>query len=400
MSAPAAGESGAQTGPLAGIRILELGGGQPGAYACWVLAQLGADVIVLERRDPPGGASGGGPTGADEVALHRGKRRLALDTHRPEARDVALRIARSADALVSSLAPAAAGECGLDAETVRELSPAIVYAQATASGSLGASADEPMADIVAQAAGGLMWKTGMEGGPPTAAGAALGEHGAGAYLLAAVLGGLAQAALSGRGSSVEVSLAGAQVALQSWEIATESVLGRDSGRAGLGHPEVSPGAIWGTFETRDGWLVLGSVDAARFQRLCAVTDLPDLAARFPDDRSRSAGIPEIVERLRARFREHDCSHWLALFAEHDIMGARVSGHEDVMEDEQAWANGYLCTLPGPDPITVAGSPIRVDGSAAAPAGHATGGEGETLSLLADVGYGPDEITMLRASGVL
>lgn len=401
MSAPAARGNGSRPGPLAGMRILELGGGQPGAYACWVLAQLGADVIVLERRPPPGGAAGAGPTAADEVALHLGKRRLALDTRRPEARDVARRVASGADALVSSIAPAAAGECGLDAETVREMSPAIVYAQATASGSIGTGADEPMADIVAQAAGGLMWKTGMDGGPPTAAGAALGDHGGGAYLLAAVLGGLAQAALTGRGSSVEVSLAGAQVALQSWEIGTESVLGRDSGRAGLGHPEVSPGAIWGAFETRDGWLVLGSVDAGRFQRLCALMDLPDLAVRFPDDARRSSGIPEIDEALRARFATRDCSHWLRLFAEHDIMGARVSDYDDVIADEQAWANGYLRTLPGSDGVAVAGSPIHFDGSATAtPGREGVPGEHDVASLLRELGYAPDEVATLRATGVL
>ena len=137
MSAPAAGRPDPRAGPLAGMRILELGGGQPGAYACWVLAQLGAEVIVLECGRPPDG----GPSGADEIALHLGKRRLALDARRAEGRGVALRIAGGADALVSSIAPAAARECGLDAESVRAVSPAIVYAQATASGSIGASAD-------------------------------------------------------------------------------------------------------------------------------------------------------------------------------------------------------------------------------------------------------------------
>ncbi len=400
MSAAPPQAHGSPPGPLAGIRVLELGGGQPGAYACWVLAELGARVVVLERRDPGDGAARAGSEDAGRVALHAGKRRLALDVSRAEARDIALRVASRSDALVSSLAPRRAREFGLDPSAAREANPAVVYAQATASGSLGGSAEEPMADIVAQAAGGLMWKTGRDGAAPTAAGAALGEHGAGAYLLAAVLGGLAQAALTGRGCAVEVSLAGSQVALQSWEIAAESVLGRDSGRAGLGHPEVSPGAIWGTFQARDGWLVLGSVDAARFQRLCALMDLTELAARYPDDRSRSAGIPDIDRVLRARFAAHDRSHWLRLFAANDIMGARVSDYDDVLTDEQAWANDYLRTLPGSGGVTVAGSPIQFDGSAAAPPGEGSSGDADDpASLLRELGYGPQQVALLEAAGV-
>ena len=260
-----------------------------------------------------------------------------------------------------------------------------------------------MADIVAQAAGGLMWKTGLDG-PPAAAGAALGEHGAGAYLAAAVLGGLTQAALTGRGTRVDVSLAGAQIALQSWEIGAQSVLGRDAGRAVLGHPEVSPSAIWGAFEAADGWLVLGSVDAARFQRLCALMGLPELHARHPDDARRAAGIPEITRELSARFREHGRDHWLDLFAEHDVMGARVEEYDGVLADEQAWANGYLRRFEHPSlgAITVAGSPIQFDG--AAPDGGAPRGGvwGRTrfAPLLEELGYDREAVATLRASGVV
>ena len=386
--------------PLAGLGVLELGGGQPGAYACWVLAQLGADVVVLEPPDSPAAGTGRAAAAGDALALHAGKRRLRLRSAGPDARALARRLAARSHALVSSVSPRAAGALGLGAEAVRAAHPGIVYARASAAGSIGAASEEPMADIVAQAAGGLMWKTGTDGAPPTAAGAALGEHGAGAYLLAAVLGGLAQAALSGRGAGAEVSLAGAQIALQSWEIGAESVLGRDSGRAGLGHPEVSPGAIWGAFRARDGWLALGSVDAARFSRLCALMDLPELAARYPDDRSRSAGIPEIVEALRRRFADHGCSYWLDRFAEHDIMGARVSGYDDVIADEQAWANGYLRRLPGRG-AAVAGSPIQFDGSATASPGEVPpGGAGDPGPLLSELGYAPGEVAGLRAAGVL
>lgn len=400
MNSPDDPERGAPPGPLAGLRILELGGGQPGAYAGWLLSELGADVVVLvlreERDSPPSKAS----PSADELALHAGKRRLLLAASRPEGREVAVRLARYCDAVVSSLPPRTAERLSLDAQAVRQASPGIVYAQATAAGAIGGSQDEPMADIVGQAAGGLMWKTGIAGSPPTAAGAALGDHGAGAYLGAAILGGLAQAALTGRGTRVDISLAGSQIALQSWEIGTESVFGRDSGRAGLGHPEVSPGAIWGTFEARDGAIALGSVDARRFERLCGLMDLGDLFARYSDDARRSAGIPEITERLRTRFLERDCAHWLDLFAEHDIMGTRVHGYDDVIADEQAWANGYLRTL-APSGITVAGAPIQLDGGGATMVQrHAPWNEDGGLPLLAELGYTPDEIAALRTAGVV
>jgi CoA:oxalate CoA-transferase len=393
--------SASRTGPLAGTRILELGGGQPGAYACWLLAELGADVVVLalgEEHQHPTTAKPAGP-GADDVALHAGKRRLLLDASRAEAREVARRLAERSDAIVSSVPERVAHAVGLGSATVRAAHPRLVYAQASAEGRIGGDPDAQMADIVAQAAGGLMWKTGVEGGPPTAAGTALGEHGAGAYLSTAVLGGLAQAALTGRGTHVDVSLEGAQIALQSWEIGAQSVLGRDSGRAGLGHPEVSPSAIWGAFEAADGWLVLGSVDAARFQRLCALMELPELHARHADDAHRAAGIPEITRELSARFREHGRDHWLDLFAEHDVMGAHVEEYGGVLADEQAWANGYLRRFRHPmlGPVTVAGSPIQFGGGASAsgPAGGAW--EDATAPLLAELGYDREAIAALRAA---
>ncbi len=401
---------GSPVGPLAGLRILELGGAQPGAYACWLLAELGADVVVLALLDAASAAELAAETrsamatvpSADEIALHAGKRRLRIDPSRPEGRAIAARLAKRSDALVSSVSARVADELGLGEDAARAANPRLVYAHASADGALDGDPEAAFADIVAQAAGGLMWKSGLDGSPPAAAGAALGEHGAGAYLSAAVLGGLAQGANTGRGSRVDVSLTGAQIALQSWEIGAQSVLGRDSGRAGLGHPEVSPSAIWGTFEAADGWLVLGSVDAARFQRLCALMELPELHARHPDDARRAAGIPEITRELSARFRERDCAHWLDLFADHDVMGARVQHYDDVLVDEQAWENGYLRAFAHPSrgAITVAGSPIQFDGGegAAAPAGGVW--EDATAPLLEELGYDREAIDTLRASGVV
>ena len=376
---------------------------QPGAYACWLLAEMGADITVLALHDGQSSSerdSGPAvsPLSADDIALHAGKRRLLLDSSQPETREIAIRLAHRVDGLVNSLPKRIADDLGVGEATTRAAQPRLVYAQASDNGPLGGNPNAFMSDIVAQAAGGLMWKTGLSDSPPAAAGAALGHHAAGAYLCAAVLGGLAQVENTGHGTRVDVSLSGAQIALQSWEISTESVLGRDSERAGLGHPEVSQSAIWGTFETADGWLVLGSVHTERFERLCALMELPDLHARHSDDASRAAGIPEITRTLDSRFREHGCAHWLNLFAEHDIMGARVEDYDGVLTNEQAWASGYLRTFSHPShgPVPVVASPIQFDGVMESATPPHSEWEGLTVPLLQELGYDREGIATLMS----
>mgnify|MGYP001348317377 CR=1 FL=1 len=187
--------SDSRSNPLSGLRILELGGMQPGAYACWLLAEMGADITVLAlhdgQNDPEREAgTAASPLSADDIALHAGKRRLLLDSSQPETREIAIRLAHRADGLVNSLPKRITDELGVGEATTRAAQPRLVYAQASANGSIGGNPNAFMSDIVAQAAGGLMWKTGLSDSAPAAAGA-------GAVAAAAAVAAVAAGAAAG-----------------------------------------------------------------------------------------------------------------------------------------------------------------------------------------------------------
>src|SRR5690606_18812194 len=111
------------------------------------------------------------------------------------------------------------------------------------------------------------------------------------------------------GTQVDVSLYGSQIALQAWEIDTESMTGQVSGRSGQGHPLITPRGVWRSFETADGWLVVGGVNAARFRGLCELLGVPELAETYGDDANRAANAANIIAALEPCFRQQPTAHW-------------------------------------------------------------------------------------------
>ena len=390
-------------GPLEGVRVVDFTWAQQGPFATALMADMGAEIIKVEGRDGERGRHifpGDRPV-AYFVAHNRGKHSVTLDLKRPEAIEIVKRLVGRVEMVVNNFRPGVMERLGLGYEELRAVNPAVVYGSATGFGPLGPMAGRPGVDIMGQAMGGIMTKTGAEGDPPSPAGAAIADQ-TGAILLAVgMLAALLRARATGEGEQVDVSLYGSQIALQSFEITTHSMLGRDAGRGGLGHPEASKRGIWRAFEAADGWFVLGSVDMYRFRRLAALVGSPDLAERYPDDQSRAAGLPVINAELEQRFREQGRAHWFEQFEEQDIIFAAVQSYDEVLSSEQAWANGYLQTLPHPvlGEVTVAGSPIQFGRRPASVAGPAPELGDSTERYLEELGLDWEEIGRLRDEGV-
>ncbi len=390
--------------PLEGVRVLDFTWAQQGPFATALMADMGAEIIKIEGLDGERGRHifpGDRPV-AYFVAHNRGKHSVTLDLKRPEAIEIVKRLAERVEVVVNNFRPGVMERLGLGYDDLRAVNPAIVYGSATGFGPLGPMAGRPGVDIMGQAMGGIMTKTGAEGDPPSPAGAAIADQ-TGAILLAVgMLAALLKARSTGEGEQVDVSLYGSQIALQSFEITTHSMLGRDSGRGGLGHPEASKRGIWRAFEASDGWFVLGSVDMFRFRRLASLVGAPDLAERYPDDARRAAGLPVINAELERRFRAKTQAFWFERFEEQDIIFAPVQSYDDVLACEQARANGYVQTLPHPvlGEVTVAGSPIQFGRAPARLTGPAPELSDSTERYLEELGFGWDEIVRLREDGVI
>jgi len=394
-------------GPLAGIRVVDFTWAQQGPYATVMLSDMGAEIIKIEKLSGDMGRnavpSRDTPLPAPYFVAHdRGKRSVTVDIRTARGREIVLRLVAGADVAVSNMRPGVMEKLGLGYGEMKAVNPRLVYACASAYGPVGDKAGLPGFDIVGQALGGIMSKTGMEGNPPIPAGAAIADQVGAIYLCAGVLAGLVQAARTGEGLQVDVSLYGSQVALQSWEITQEAMLGLVSGRGGTGHPLISPRSAWGSYTTADGALVIGGVNGERFTRLCEVMGTEWMAERWATDADRAEHIPEIVATLQEHFREHPTAYWLAEFERLDIIGAPVQSYTDIIADPQARANGYITQLAHPvlGTVNIAGCPIEFGREPVVPQGPPPELGEHTERYLEELGYSWDEITELRELHVI
>jgi CoA:oxalate CoA-transferase len=392
------------TKPLDGIRVLDFTWAQQGPYATVLLSDMGAEIIKIENREGERGRWGasGMPQPVPYFVAHdRGKNSVTLDVRRPEGRAIVMRFVERVDVVVSNMRPGIMEKLGLGYEDLCRVNPRIIYACASAFGPLGDQATRPGLDIVGQAMGGIMAVTGPEGAPPMPAGAAIADQVGAIFLCNGILAALVKRERTGQGEQVDVSLYGAQLALQSWELNTVSMLGQPSPRAGQGHPLITPRGVWRSFQTADGWLVVGGVDARRYVRLCTLMGLEHLAALSEDER-RAAGVATIMAEMEVRFREEPTAYWMERFVEQDIIGAPVQSYADVLVDRQAWVNGYLVELPHPvyGTIKVAGSPIQFGRRPTQPQGPAPELGQHTEQYLLELGYTWEEINRFRDESII
>lgn len=392
--------------PLDGVRVLDLTWAQQGPYATVVLSDMGAEIIKVEPRQGelgrhilPGDFRQPAPY---FVAHDRGKRSVAIDIRRPEGREVVLRMARRVDVLVHNMRPGVMERLGLGYEDVCAVNPRIVVAGASAFGPLGPMAELPGFDIVAQAMGGLMSKTGPEGAPPMPAGAAVGDQVGALYLCAGILGGLVQVGRTGKGVQVDVSLYGGQIGLQSWEITEQSLLGAESQRAGTGHPIVSALSLWGAYAASDGGFVLGGMSGEHFRSLCQAAGIPELAERYPTDLERAQNIGVIKEALQPVLREKPLAYWLEVLRGMGVIVAPVQTYADVLSDPQAHVNGYVTEMeiPAYGRAKIAGCPIQFDRQPTVPQGPPPELGNCTEVYLEELGYSWEEIDALRTAEVI
>jgi crotonobetainyl-CoA:carnitine CoA-transferase CaiB-like acyl-CoA transferase len=275
----------------------------------------------------------------------------------------------------------------------------IIYAMGSSFGPEGPEARREGADLSAQAAGGLISTTGVDGKDFSAIGANIADHIAGQNLLAGVLAALYARERTGRGQLVESSLLGGQIWAQAGEITKYLMSGEMAGPGGRSHPMI-PG-IYGLFPTADGWIaIVGAAGPAR-QTFFEVIGRPDLIARFPQIFYWDDEKDELWPLLNEAFAARTTDEWCTVLHEAGLRYAPVRDHSQVLADPAMWENGYFATLDGPNgPVAAVLNPVRFSDTPARPAAVAPELGQHTEEILLELGRDWDQITRLRDAGVV
>jgi alpha-methylacyl-CoA racemase len=382
------------SGPLAGVRVIELAGLGPGPFCGMLLADLGAEVIRVDR---PGRPATPVPHASDVTS--RGKRRVVVDLKHPRGAEVVLRLAGASDALIEGYRPGVAERLGVGPADCLARNPALVYGRMTGWGQDGPLAATAGHDIAYIAVTGALHAIGRAGGPPQVPVNYLGDFGGGSMFLAlGLVAGMLSARATGRGRVVDAAIVDGAAVLQAM---TYGLLADGRWADERGANLLDTGApFYDVYQTADGrHMAVGALEPQFYAAFTGVLFAPgEVPADLPAQHDR-ARWPELRARFAARFAQRSQEEWTSAFSGTDACVAPVRTMTEAPGDPQLAARGTYVTVdgvvqPAPAPRFGDGTPGAATG--ALPAGRIAGLGAHTREVLAGLGFADTE--ELLASG--
>ena len=402
------------TMPLDGIRVLDWTIWQQGPVCSVMLGDLGADVIKIEER--VGGDPGRGMLRSSGIDLtdrpnfyfeanNRNKRGLTIDLKKPEGVAIIQRLAETADVFVQNFRKGVADRLGLGASVLCARNPRLVYASATGYGPEGPESGDPSFDYLGLARSGIMMSCGEPDAPPLAIAGGIADQMGAVMLAYGVLAALLAREKTGRGQVVDASHLGSMTWLQGLGLSARTMLGRAIPRQSR---QYASNPLWNHYQCSDGqWLALGMLQGDRYwAKLCAVLGVPEAGTdeRFNTQIQRMFNAGDCVALLDQAFATRPRAEWLQrLRAGGDFIATIVNTVDDLPDDPQVQANGYVTTFEHPSfgPTPVVGIPVRLSetpGSLRRPAPEFGQHTEEILTDL--LGMSWEEIGRLRDAEVI
>jgi formyl-CoA transferase/CoA:oxalate CoA-transferase len=393
-------------GPLSGIIVIDLTRVLSGPYCTMVLADLGARVIKVEHPGKGDDTRHWGPPflGAESayfLSINRNKESVTIDFKHPEGRTVLERLLDRADVLVENFKPGTLDRAGLSWEMVHPRWPRVVYASISGYGQTGPRRSEPGYDAVIQAEGGLMSVTGEREGPAYRLGVAISDIVAGLFTAQGITAALFARETGGEGQRVDIGMLDTTAALLTYQAGNFFATGEAPGRLGNRHPTIAP---YETFPTSDGEIVVAVGNDAIWRRFCPAIERPELAddPKFRSNKDRLAHYAELRALLETVMVTRRRADWTARLQAASVPCGSVRDVAEVLADPHLQARAMIGTLPHATlgPTRVINTPIKLSGTPGTlRTAPPTLGQ-HTDTVLAELGYDPEMITHLKASGAI
>ena len=406
------------TGALSGIRVLDLSRVLAGPWASQTLADLGAEVIKIERPGAGDDTRGWGPPFAKDEAgndtteaayyltANRGKKSLTVDITKPEGQEIVRNLAAQSDVVLENFKVGGLAKYGLDYTSLAKINPKLVYCSITGFGQDGPYKDRPGYDFMIQGMGGLMSITGAPdeapGGQPMKVGVAVADIFTGLYATIGILSALRHRDATGEGQHIDLALLDVQTAVLANQAMNYLTTGVAPGRLGNAHPNIVP---YEAFPSADGYLILAVGNDSQFKSFCEVAGLNDLPAdtRYATNRSRVANRETLVPMIRRAMVTKTTDEWIAVLEKANVPCGPINTLDRVFDNPQVQHRGMIRYLDHPvagkvptvaNPIKFSKTPISGETAAPMLGQHSD----EILRKVADLS--DEQIEKLRSAGII
>ena len=401
-------------GPLAQVRVLDLSRVLAGPWAGQNLADLGAEVIKIERPQAGDDARAFGPpwvkdrAGRDTsdsayfTSANRGKKSITVNLSSPAGQAIVRELARGSDVLIENYKFGDLGRYGLGYEDLKAVNPRLIYCSVTGFGQTGPYRERPGYDFMIQGMGGMMSVTGERGGEPMRAGVPVADIITGMYASIAICAALAHRAESGKGQHLDLALLDSQIALLAYQNTNYFATGKPPSRIGNLHPNIVP---YQPFRTADGEVIIACGNDNLYRKFCGAAGCSELAgdARFAINGKRVENRVELTRLLQEIFSRRPTHEWLELLEAAGVPNGPINNVAQVFEEPQVRARGVRVELDHPvaGKLPTVASPMRFSGT---PLEHKLAppllGEHTEEILRERLGRSAAQIAALRAEGVI